>query len=597
VRTILISVTAVAISACSPSDNEPISQTAESAPVAPTLVADTVYTNGKIYTVNNAQPWAEAVAIKDGKYIVVGSSEATAAVTGQNTKIIDLDGGFAMPGIGDTHIHAALVMPKRAFCGLPGTFYEPTEEQTINALKECIANYPEDREWFIAAGWTAPAMSKETLTREFLDKLIPDRPAYVEDETGGHAAWFNTKAMEAAGLSADYVDSSEGFYSRTEDGNLAGTAHEGAVNPLLDALPPFDVELKKIAFSKLMDEALAKGVTAFGEAYVGMFDGDLQTWQELKQEGKIKQHVNMYFKGNLGTAELTPVATLEEWWSSFDLPGQKGVKMAMDGSIESFTAPLVDGYAQTETTPVESPLPGDQLSDEVFELNADPVIPADSFANYVAELDAAGFQVKVHAIGDGAVSMVLDGYEKVIKANGNNRLRHHIDHCSLVHPDDFQRFVDLDVSCTVWPPLNAPLAYNTGGIKPVLKPETWDRMYANRERQDAGIRLANHTDAPAATMWPWFGMEAAITRGFPGKPEKGKMGEQHALTLEELIRIYTINSAWSLRIDDITGSVEVGKWADMIILNHNLFEIPSTDIHKTEVQKTLFKGEVVYQAE
>ena len=502
-----------------------------------------------------------------------------------------------MPGIGDTHIHAALVMPKRAFCGLPGTFYEPTEEQTINALKDCIANYPEDREWFIAAGWTAPAMSKETLTREFLDKLIPDRPAYVEDETGGHAAWFNTKAMEAAGLSADYVDSSEGFYSRTEDGDLAGTTHEGAVNPLLDALPPFDVELKKIAFIKLMDEALAKGVTAFGEAYVGMFDGDLQTWQELKQEGKIKQHVNMYFKGNLGTAELTPVATLEEWWSSFDLPGQKGVKMAMDGSIESFTAPLVDGYAQTETTPVESPLPGDQLADEAFELNADPVIPADSFANYVAELDAAGFQVKVHAIGDGAVSMVLDGYEKVIKANGNNRLRHHIDHCSLVHPDDFQRFVDLDVSCTIWPPLNAPLAYNTGGIKPVLKPETWDRMYANRERQDAGIRLANHTDAPAATMWPWFGMEAAITRGFPGKPEKGKMGEQHALTLEELIQIYTMNSAWSLRIDDITGSVEVGKWADMIILNHNLFEIPSTDIHKTEVQKTLFKGEVVYQAE
>jgi len=596
-RIILITLIAVAISACSPSGNESTSQTTESASVTPALVADTVYTNGKIYTVNNAQPWAEAVAIKDGKYIVVGSREEVATVTGQSTEIVDLDGGFAMPGIGDTHIHAALVMPKRAFCGLPGTFYEPTEEQTINALKECIANYPEDREWFIAAGWTAPAMSKETLTREFLDKLIPDRPAYVEDETGGHAAWFNTKAMEAAGLSADYVDSSEGFYSRTEDGGLAGTAHEGAVNPLLDALPPFDVELKKIAFSKLMDEALAKGVTAFGEAYVGMFDGDLQTWQELKQEGKIKQHVNMYFKGNLGTAELTPVATLEEWWSSFDLPGQKGVKMAMDGSIESFTAPLVDGYAQTETAPVESPLPGDQLTDEPFELNADPVIPADSFANYVAELDAAGFQVKVHAIGDGAVSMVLDGYEKVIKANGNNRLRHHIDHCSLVHPDDFQRFVDLDVSCTIWPPLNAPLAYNTGGIKPVLKPETWDRMYANRERHDAGIRLANHTDAPAATMWPWFGMEAAITRGFPGKPEKGKMGEQHALTLEELIQIYTMNSAWSLRIDDITGSVEVGKWADMIILNHNLFEIPSTEIHKTEVQKTLFKGEVVYKAE
>ena len=565
---------------------------------ADSTFADTVYTNGKIYTVDEAQPWAEALAIKDGTFLVVGSSADVEAVTGDNTEVVDLGGSFVMPGIGDTHIHQALVMPKRAFCGLPGTFYEPTEEQTLAALEECIANYPGDREWFIAAGWTAPAMSDETMTRKFLDNLIPDRPAYVEDETGGHQAWFNTKAMEAAGITKDYVDSAEGYFSRTDDGEIRGVAYEGAVNLLLDALPPFDVELKKIAFNKLMDEALSKGVTAFGEAYVGMFEGDLQTWQELKQEGRIHQHVNLYLKGNLGTAELTPVETLEEWWNSYDLPGKKGVKLGMDGSIESFTAPLIDGYAQTEAEPVESPMPGDQLDEgEPGDKNAEPLIPAEPFAQYMAELDAAGFQVKTHAIGDGTVRLTLDGYEAVVKANGNNRLRHHIDHCSLIHPGDFQRFVDLDVSCTIWPPLNAPLGYNVDGIQPVLKPETWARMYANRERVDAGIRLTNHTDAPAATMWPWFGMEATITRGFPGKPEKGTMGEEHALTLEEVIEIYTINSAWSLRIEDVTGSIEDGKFADMIVLNHNLFEIPETDIHKTEVQKTIFKGEVVYESD
>jgi len=562
----------------------------------PSEVADAVYTNGKIYTTNENQPWADAVAIKDGKFIAVGTADDVALVTGDGTQVNDLAGAFVMPGIGDTHVHQALVMPKRAFCGLPGTFYEPTEEETIEALKECIAKYPEDREWFIAAGWTAPAMSDETLTREFLDELIPDRPAYVEDETGGHQAWFNTKAMEAAAITRDYEDTPEGYFSRTEDGDIAGRAYEGAVNPLLAALPPFDVELKKVAFSKLMDEALSKGVTAFGEAYVGMFDGDLLAWQELQQEGKIHQHVNLYFVGNLGTAELTPVETLEEWWNSYDLPGKKGVKLGMDGSIESFTAPLIDGYAQTDVDPVESPLPGDQLYDDASnDLNGEPLIPAEAFARYVAELDEAGFQVKTHAIGDGSVRLVLDGFEQVIKANGNNRLRHHIDHCSLVHPDDFPRFVDLDVSCTIWPPLNAPVAYNVAGIKPVLKSDTWDRMYANRERWDAGIRLVNHTDAPAAPLWPWFGMEASITRGFPGKPDREPMGEQHALTLEEVIRTYTINAAWSLRIDDITGSIEPGKYADMIVLNHNLFEIPATDIHKTEVQTTLFKGEVVFE--
>ena len=308
------------------------------------------------------------------------------------------------------------------------------------------------------------------------------------------------------------------------------------------------------------------------------------------------QHVNIYLKGNIGTAELTPIETLEQWWNDYDLPGKKGVKLGMDGSIESFTAVLIDGYPASDKDPVDSILPGDHLEDEVSPgSQVEPIIPAKAFADYVARLDAAGFQVKVHSIGDGTTRIVLDGFESVIKTNGNNRLRHHIDHCSLVHPDDFQRFVDLDVSCTIWPPLNAPVAYNIDGIKPVVKPETWARMYANRAMWDADIRLVNHTDAPAAPMWPWFGMEASITRGFPGKAEDSSMGEEHALTLEEVLQIFTINAAWSLRVDDVTGSIETGKWADMIVLNHNLFEIPATDIHKTEVQKTIFKGEGVYE--
>ncbi len=558
-------------------------------------VADTVYTNGKIYTVNEAQPWAEAVAIKDGRFLVVGSNADVEEVTGEATAVVDLGGGFAMPGIGDTHIHPALVMPKRAFCGLPGTFYEPTEEQTLDALKECIANYPDDREWFIATGWTMPALAPETLTREFLDQLIPDRPAFIEDETGGHTAWFNTLAMEAAGVSKETEDTPESFYSRTKDGDIEGLAFEGGLNPFLEAMPPFDTELRKIAFMKLLDEATSKGVTAVGDAYV--FEHDLQAYQELKQEGALNQHVVLYLKGNLGTAELTPVAELLEWWNGYDLPGHKAVKIGMDGSIESISAPLVDGFAASDVPDVESPLPGDQLpADEASaETNVRPVVPAEEFADYIAQLDAAGFQVMVHAIGDGTVRATLDGFEEVIKANGNNRLRHHMDHCSLIHPDDFQRFVDLDVSCTIWPPLNAPVGYNVGNIKPVIKPETWARMYDNRNRWDAGMRLVNHTDAPAAVLWPWWGMEATVTRGIPGKPDVLKMSPDQALTVAETIEAYTINAAWSLLLDDVTGSIEDGKFADFIILNHNLFEIPESEIHKTEVQKTIFKGEVVFE--
>ena len=556
-------------------------------------VADTVYTNGKIYTVDKAQPWAEAVAIKDGRFLVVGSDADVEAVTGDGTEVVDLGGSFAMPGIGDTHIHPGLLMAKRAFCALPGTFYEPTEEEIMNALAQCVEDYPDDREWFIAQGFSTPAMSAETLTREVLDQLIPDRPAWIEDESG-HNAWFNTLAMKAAGVSRDFEDTPEEFFSRTGDGDLAGVAYEGAMNPFLEVLPPFDTELRKTGFLKLLDEALSKGITAVGDGYV--FDYDLEAWHELKQEGRLNQHVVLYLKGNLGTPELTPVETLNEWWSSYDLPGHKAVKLGMGGAIESTSEVLVDGYLDSEATAKESPIPGSWEVDPDADpgVTVRPIIPAEEFADYVSQLDAAGFQVMVHAIGDGTVRATLDGFEEVITAKGGNRLRHHIDHCSLVHPDDFARFVELDVSCTIWPPLNAPVAYNIDGIQPMLKPETWERMYANRAMWDAGIRLVNHTDAPAAVLWPWWGMEASVTREFPGKPDVPKMGPQHALTVEEVIEAYTLNAAWALLLDDVTGSIEEGKSADFIILNHNLLEIPKAEIHKTEVQKTVFKGEVAF---
>jgi len=266
----------------------------------PKETADTIYTNGKIYTVNETQPWAEAVAIKDGKFIKVGTSADIEAFKGENTEVVNLNGQFAMPGLGDPHIHPALVMPKRVYCSLPGTFYEPTEEMTLTALKEAIANYPKDLEWFIGAGFSVPAMAPETLTREFLDQLIPDRPAFIEDETGGHTAWFNTKAMEAAGISKETKDTPEVFYSRTKDGDLAGMAYEGGLNAFYDVLPPFDTKLRKVAYMNLLDQATSKGITAAGDAYV--FEVDLQPYQELKQEGKLNQHLVLYLGGNLGHA-------------------------------------------------------------------------------------------------------------------------------------------------------------------------------------------------------------------------------------------------------------------------------------------------------
>ncbi len=537
------------------------------------VVADTVYMNGKIYTVNESEPWVEAVAIKDGKFIAIGSNAEVEAVTSTETVVIDMAGAFAMPGLVDVHTHPSMSMLYRVYCELPGTFYQPTEEMTIEALKKCIEVYPEDEKWFIAEGYSSPVMSDKTLTTEFLDTLISDRPAYIKDESG-HYGWANTKAFKLLGIDKNTPDTPDGYYSRKPNGEPAGQIFEAAMNPFEDAIMPLSPETSRLAKTKLLDQASEKGITATGDAYV--FEHDLVDWQALHQSGELDQHIVLFMKGNLGTDELTPVTEVLRYYEDYDLPGHPGVKVSMGGAIESATEVMVDGYKDNK--------------------EVQPIISIAKFTKYVQELDDAGIQLKVHAIGDGTVRATLDSYEPVIKARGTNGLRHHIDHCSYIHPDDMPRFQELGVGCTAWPMLGAPIGYINNQAK-YLKEETFSNAFPNRDMLDAGVMLSNHSDAPQANLWPWWGMEATITRGFPGHPELGKLGPHQAITLEETLKVHTINGAWILRLDDQTGSIEEGKWADMIVLNHNLFDIPATDIHKTEVKRTVFKGNVVYEGQ
>jgi hypothetical protein len=290
----------------------------------------------------------------------------------------------------------------------------------------------------------------------------------------------------------------------------------------------------------------------------------------------LELHVVLFQNGNFGTGDLTPVADLVARYEDYDLPGPPGVKIGLDGAVESGTSPMVDGYRDPS---VEAVL----------------VIEPEVLRAYVVELEKHGFQVKIHAIGDQTVRSAIDVLEPVIRSSGGNQNRHHIDHNSHVKPVDMTRAAELNIPMTIWAVLNAPVSYNMDIVRPMLSDAQWARAYPNREMMDAGVHLSMHTDAPQANMWPWFGMEASVSRGYPGKPDVPPMGPDQALTLEETIRVHTVNGAWTLRMDDETGSIEDGKWADMIVLNHDLFEIPVTEIHKTKVQKTIFKGNVVYQ--
>ncbi len=542
---------------------------------SPSEVADTVYTNGRIYTVNEAQPWAEAVAIKDGKFLVVGSNAEVDAATDNNTEVVDLEGRFAMPGLIDIHTHPSMSMNFRVFCELPGTFYLPTDEMTVDAIKKCIEEYPGDQEWFFAEGYSSPVMKPETLTKEFLDELIPGRPAYVKDESG-HFGWGNSKAFELLGIDENTPDTPEGFFSRTEDGKPAGQIFEDALTPFEDAILPLEPEVAERAKMRLLDDATELGITAIGDAYV--FERDLGDWQKFKQEGKLNLHVRLYMVGNFGNANLTPASEILRYYKKYDLPGEPGAKMSMGGALESRTEVMLnDSYL----------VDGSDIL---------PLIPANEFAAYMKELDAAGIQAKVHAIGDGTVRATIDGFLAAINERGGNELRHHVDHCNHIQPEDMVRASQSGIPCSAWPMLGAPIGFILNQAE-IIKPEAFRRGSPHRELLDAGVKVANHSDAPQANLWPWWGMEATITRGFPGRPDIEPFNPDQAITLEETIKVHTLNGAWVLNLDEMTGSIEEGKFADFIILNHNLFEIPETEIHTTEVQKTIFKGDVVYERE
>ena len=562
----IILVAAVILSGCAQEES------GNSESVATTTVADIVYRNGMIYTVADNQPWADAVAIKDGEFIVVGSNEAVEAVTGEDTEVIDLSGAFAMPGLVDIHTHPSMSMNFRVFCELPGTFYLPTDEFTVAALKQCIAEYPDDQEWFFAEGYSSPVMKPETLTREFLDDLFPDRPAYIKDESG-HFAFANSKAFELIGIDENTPDTPDAFYSRREDGQPAGQIFEGAMNPFEDVILPLSTEVQQTAKLRLLEQATQSGITATGDAYV--FERDLDEWQYFQQTGKLNLHVRLYIQGNFGTGVInTPAEDVLRYYDEYDLPGAPGVKMSMGGALESRTeAMLNDAYIDGS--------------------DVQPLIDAETFAAYMKELDDAGIQAKVHAIGDGGVRATIDGFLAGIADRGSNELRHHIDHCNHMQPDDMRRAAENDIPCSAWPMLSGPIGFITAQAD-IIKPEAYNRGSPLREKLDAGVLAANHSDAPQANLWPWWGLEATITRGFPGEPEIGKFNPEQAITLEESIRVHTIYGAYVMHIDDVTGSIEVGKSADMIVLNQNLFEIPETDIHKTVVLRTVFRGDAVH---
>lgn len=540
--------------------------------------AYTVLVNGRIYTVNAKQPWAEALAIRGGRIVAVGSAKQIAAYSSPSTKVIDAGGKLVLPGFTDCHIHF-----------LEGSIYllrvHLEEAKTIAEIQKIVKEFADQHPkepWILGRGWTYPTFGAEGLPdKKDLDEIIPDRPVYLT-AFDGHTAWANSKALELAGITRTTPNPPSGMIVRDANGDATGTIKEDADSLIRKVIPLASRQEKLDALRTGMREANKVGLTrVISAANVGLDISDFENadlYAELHKKGQ--QTVRLYYAYEVDPPALTSenLKKVEAARSLYhdDWIAAGAIKFFMDGVVESHTAAMLDPY-----------------SDDPSQKGSLFWGPAE-YKQAVQELDRRGFQIFTHAIGELGVRTALDAYENAEKVNRTKDPRFRVEHIETISAQDIPRFGKLGVIAS-FQPLHAYPDEDTLKIwSRNAGPERAQRAWAWHSIQKAGGRLAFGSDWPVVTLNPWRGVQNALTRQtLEGDPPGGFVpGER--ISLEDAIKGYTLGAAFAGRREKAEGSLEVGKVADLIIVSQDLFKIEPSEISNTEVMVTMVGGKVVY---
>tara|TARA_B110000014_G_C20113564_1_gene587362 strand:- start:27 stop:1802 length:1776 start_codon:yes stop_codon:yes gene_type:complete len=556
---------------CSESD-QPVS-------ISTTQDAELLMLNGKVYTVNHEQSWAEAIAITDGRIIWVGNSEDANQWQGEGTRTIDLGGKMVLPGFQDIHIHPVHSGVSYQQCAL---FDVEGVELLQQRIKQCAESEP--GEWIRGGGWLVTNFAPSGLPdKKLLDEIVPDRPVALKS-SDGHSMWVNSLALELAGINADTQDPAGGRIDRypnsTEpSGSLQETSAMNLVHIVEPELTQKELEAG-LAYSR--DHLHSLGITAVQDAMLKLTPGDayfgLPAYLALEERGELNLHVinAMYWQNDISLEEQLP-AFLKARDESTPYIHNTAIKIWQDGVIETETAALLEPYLNR----------GDQF---VGELLNEPAVLNEA----VTALDAAGFQIHFHAIGDRAIRSAFDSIQAAREANGKHDNRHHISHIQLFSPEDIPRFAELDVVANFQPLWAIEDGYITDLTIPRIGEERGKFLYPIGSVQRTGARVAFGSDWYVTSANPLDGIEAAVTRLDPDGKTDEPLGENEEINLAQAIENYTLNSAYVNFLDVDTGSIEIGKLADIIVLDRNLFDVPASEINQVRVIATLFRGELVF---
>ncbi len=532
--------------------------------------ADLVLHDGKIVTMNAAQPQAQAIAVVGDKIAAVGNDKEIRKLIGDSTRVIDLQGKLMIPGLIESHGHLLGIGQAKLVLDLVGT----TSEVQIAQMIEARAARAKPGEWILGRGWDQNDWpEKKFPTFESITKAAPNNPVYLT-RVDGHAGWANRRAMEFAGLTKEMPDPPGGRSIRDGQGNPTGVLIDRAQGLVFSKIPPPGRDQQKQALILAMQECLASGLTSFHDAGASRDVVDL--YEEFLQENRLALRLYVMLAG--GDQEL-----LRDYFARGPEVGLgdgrltiRAIKLVADGALGSRGAALLEDYADE---------PGNKgllilSEDRIFEV-----------ANQAL---ARGFQVCTHAIGDRANRAVLDAYERAFKAHADvEDPRFRIEHAQILDEADIPRFARLGVIASM------QATHCTSDM-----PWVPDRIGEARARKGAyvwrkllktGARIANGSDAPVESVNPLWGFFAAVTRqDHQGKPLRGWYPDQR-MTRQEALRSFTLDAAYAAFEENHKGSLKKGKLADLVVLTKDIMTVPPLEILQTSVVMTIVGGKVVYE--
>ena len=529
--------------------------------------ATLVVTNAAVYTVDKQHPKAEAVAVIGDRIVAVGSRADIDLWRGPQTKVIDAGGKLLLPGFNDAHVHfiqggAQLVQVDLVDAATPEEFAKRIAAQVKKTPKG---------EWILGGRWDETKWPKPELpTKDLVDRVTGDIPLFVE-RYDGHEALANSVAMKLAGVDAKTPDVPGGVIMRDASGNPTGVFKDAAMTLIYKAIPPMTHEQRLLAARGALKHAASLGVTSV--QHMNPDFADVAAYSELAEKGELTTRIYAV-PMETDWRDQAKVGIRHAWGSSYLRLG--AVKGYADGSLGSRTAYMFEPFTDD---------PGNRglLSDEMH--------PPSAMRDRLMQADAAGLQLRVHAIGDRGISMMLDIFADIEKEHGYHDQRFAIEHAQHTAKKDFARFAKLHVIASMQP----YHAIDDGRwAEGRLGHERARYSYAWRSFLDHGVTLAFGTDWPVAPIDPMLGLYAAVTRATLDGKNPGGWTPEEKITLPEAIEAYTMGAAFAEFQDSKKGSISPGKLADMVIVSDNIFELKPEAIRNTKVKTTIVGGKVVY---